>query len=110
MKIKVLKVFRDKLTKTMYKPDDVIDHFDDARAQDALNRKLVEKVDDKKEPEKEPLTEVDMTQSWQKVVADIKRFTDVDKLKGYLEAENKAEKPRESVTKAINDRINELAG
>lgn len=113
MKLKVLKGFRDKITKKVYKPGEEIDHLEDARAVDAINRKLVEEVKtkaDKQDKGKEPVTDIDLAQSWQKVVADVKVFTDVDKLRSYLEKENKADKPRESVTKAINERINELAG
>lgn len=113
-KLEVLKEFRDRETKKTYKPGDKIDHFDDNRAADAVTRKLVKdlsvKEDKKDKKEKEPLVDIDLTQSWQKVVGDVKAFADIDKLKGYLEVENKADKPRESVVKAINERINELAG
>jgi len=110
-KLEVLKEFRDRVTKKTYKPGDKIDHFDDTRATDAITRGLVKDLSLKEDKKvKDPLTDIDMTQSWQKVVSDVKSFTDLEKLKGYLETENKVDKPRESVVKAINERITELAG
>ena len=55
------------------------------------------------------LTEIDMSLQWQKVIALIKMFGDVEKLKGYLEAENAADKPRVSVIAALEGRISELS-
>lgn len=55
------------------------------------------------------LTEIDMSLQWQKVIALIKVFGDVEKLKGYLEAENAADKPRVSVIAALEGRISELS-
>lgn len=109
-KLEVLKVFRDRDTKKMYKVGDTIDHFDDTRANDAITRELVKEAGTKAEKVKEPVTDIDLTQNWQKTVSQIKDFTDVDKLKQYLETENKSDKPRESITKALNERIKELAG
>lgn len=54
-------------------------------------------------------TDIDMSQQWQKVIALIKVFGDVEKLKGYLAAENAAEKPRVSVVAALESRITELS-
>jgi len=52
MKLKVLKTFRDKETKKVYRPGVVIDITDDVRVQDMLNRNLCEAVAStgKKEP------------------------------------------------------------
>lgn len=55
------------------------------------------------------LTEIDMSLQWQKVISLIKSFGDVEKLKGYLAAENAAEKPRVSVVAALESRITELS-
>lgn len=55
------------------------------------------------------LTDIDMSLQWQKVIALIKVFGDVEKLKGYLEAENAADKPRVSVIAALEGRISELS-
>lgn len=55
------------------------------------------------------LTEIDMSQQWQKVIALVKVFGDVEKLNGYLAAENAAEKPRVSVIAALESRIAELS-
>ena len=112
MNVKVLSKFVDKydFSKT-YNPDDIVDSFDDARIKDLVERGLVE-VEGKKEP-KEPkdpitLTDIDMTQGWQKVVSEIKGFNDLEKLKAYLEAETKADKPRNPVVSALDARIKEL--
>ena len=55
------------------------------------------------------LTDIDMSQQWQKVISLVKVFGNVEKLKGYLSAENKADKPRVSVIAALESRINELS-
>ena len=55
------------------------------------------------------VTDIDMSLQWQKVIALIKVFGDVEKLKGYLAAENLAEKPRVSVVAALESRISELS-
>lgn len=52
--------------------------------------------------------DIDLSQNYQNVVAQVKVFADVDKLKGYLEAEQANEKPRASVVKAIEERIANL--
>lgn len=53
--------------------------------------------------------DIDMSQQWQKVISLIKPFGDVEKLKGYLAAENAADKPRVSVVAALESRILELS-
>lgn len=53
--------------------------------------------------------EIDMSQQWQKVISLIKSFSDVEKLKEYLAAENAADKPRVSVVAALESRISELS-
>lgn len=55
------------------------------------------------------LTDIDMSQQWQKVISLVKVFGDVEKLKGYLSAESKADKPRVSVIAALEGRISELS-
>lgn len=55
------------------------------------------------------LTDIDMSQQWQKVISLIKTFGDVEKLNGYLTAENAVEKPRVSVVAALESRIAELS-
>lgn len=55
------------------------------------------------------LTDIDMAQQWQKVIASVKAFEDAEKLKGYLTAENATEKPRVSVVVALEARIKELS-
>lgn len=53
--------------------------------------------------------DIDMTQQWQKVVAAVKTFEDVEKLKDYLATENSTDKPRASVVVALEVRIAELS-
>ncbi|MDR2765427.1 MAG: hypothetical protein LBB90_10420 [Tannerella sp.] len=55
-----------------------------------------------------PATDIDLTQQHLKVIASVKHFTDVEKLKGYLAEENASAKPRTSVADAIAERIEEL--
>lgn len=50
MKIKVIDIFRDKLTGEVYNPGTVLDFEDEARAKDLSDRKLVEVLEEKKAP------------------------------------------------------------
>lgn len=93
--------FRDKVTKKVYSPNDEITHFDDDRAKDAIKRGLAkEKL--------APVTDIDLSLAAQKVIASVQTFTDVEKLKGYLQQENASEKPRKTVIEAIESRLSEL--
>lgn len=109
MKVKVLNRFVDKddFSKE-YKPGDVVESFDEARIKELTDKGLVEAEGKKESKDPVVLTDVDMTQGWQKVVADVKTFGDLDKLKAYLEAESKTDKPRNSVVSALEARIKEL--
>lgn len=53
--------------------------------------------------------DIDMTQQWQKITTAVKTFENVEKLKGYLVAENALDKPRTSVVVALEARIAELS-
>lgn len=53
--------------------------------------------------------EIDMTQQWQKVIASVKSFEDIEKLQRYLAFEKASEKPRMSVVVALEARITELS-
>lgn len=53
--------------------------------------------------------EIDMTQQWQKVIASVKSFEDIEKLQRYLASEKASEKPRMSVVVALEARITELS-
>jgi hypothetical protein len=46
MRLAVKKVFRDKLTKALYKVDDVVEFQDENRIEDLVNRGLCEEVKD----------------------------------------------------------------
>jgi hypothetical protein len=52
-----------------------------------------------------PVTDIDLAGKSADIVAAAKGFADIEKLKQYLEAERAAEKPRQTVIKAIEDRI-----
>lgn len=52
-----------------------------------------------------PVTDIDLTVNAATIMAQVKVFTDVEKLKQYLAAEQSAEKPRQTVIKAIEDRL-----
>lgn len=107
MKVKVLSKFVDKNDfSKVYNVGDEVDTFDEARIKDLVERGLVE-VEGKKDS-KDPVLDIDLTQGWQRVVSDVKTFEDLDKLKAYLDAENKVEKPRNSVIVALEARIKEL--
>ena len=56
----------------------------------------------------EPVEVIDLTKNWQQVIADVNNCSNLDNLKVALEAENKVDKPRGSVIKALNERITEL--
>lgn len=49
MKVKVISIFRDKFTKQLYNPGEVLDFEDEARIEDLVNRKFVERVEVPKE-------------------------------------------------------------
>lgn len=109
MKVKVLQRFVDKddFSKE-YKPGDIVESFDEARIKELTDKGLVEAEGTKAPQTHVVLTDVDMTQGWQKVVSDVKTFGDLDKLKAYLDTESKVDKPRSSVVSALEARIKEL--
>lgn len=103
MRLIVIKKFRDKITKKVYSPGDEINHFDDARAKNAIAEKWCKGIDEPKD------SEIDLTKSAGDVIAAVKATTDLEKLRGFLVLEN-AGKPRKTVVEAMETRINELAG
>lgn len=133
MKIVAIKAFRNKETRDMFYPGDVITSLPDDRAEHAIEKGLALRVADGEKSgeakvdarssengsgggkpdtghsEREPVTDIDMTQQWQKIVAAVKTFEDAEMLKGYLAAENALEKPRVSVVLALDNRIKELS-
>jgi hypothetical protein len=50
-------------------------------------------------------TDIDLTGKASDIIAQVKGFADVERLKQYLETEKSAEKPRQTVMKAIEDRL-----
>jgi hypothetical protein len=52
-----------------------------------------------------PVTDIDLSEKVADILPKIKVFTDVEKLNEYLETEKAAEKPRETVIKAIQERL-----
>ena len=108
-KAKVIKEFRDvnNFTK-VYKVDDEVE-FDEVRLTRLVELGLVEDESTESDKDKAPITDIDLTKMWMQVVSDVKSFTDVDKLKLLLDTESKLDKPRDSVVKAIQERIEELS-
>ena len=107
MKVTILHKFVDKHDfSKVYNVGDEVDTFDEARIKELVEKGLVE-VEGKKEP-KAPVTDIDLTQGWQKVVSEVKAFEDLEKLKAYLDTEQKADKIRNSVVAALEARIKEL--
>jgi hypothetical protein len=54
------------------------------------------------------ITDIDLTVNAATVIAQVKGFADVEKLTQYLETEKSAEKSRQTVIKAIEDRLAKL--
>jgi len=100
---KVIREFRDVNNYgKMYKVGEEVE-FDAVRTEKLVKLGLVEcEVKDLL------ITDIDLTKQWKNVVSDVKSFTDVEKLKVALETEIKSISPRESVVKAIQERIDEL--
>lgn len=103
MKLIAIKTFRDKETDELYQPGTEILHFEDNRAKDVIKRKLAVEV---KTPK--VVTDIDLSKGAKEVVSLVASFTDVEKLSGYLTAENANEKPRKTVVDAIQARLEEL--
>jgi hypothetical protein len=59
-------------------------------------------------PAEDALRGIDLTRQHLKVIAAVKVFADVEKLKSYLAEENASVKPRASVVDAMKERIAEL--
>ncbi|MDR1652236.1 MAG: hypothetical protein LBS01_01040 [Prevotellaceae bacterium] len=51
------------------------------------------------------VTDIDLTAKVAEIIPQVKKFTDVEKLKQYLETEKSAAEPRKTVVKAIEDRL-----
>lgn len=112
MKLIALKKFRDKETKVVYKRGDEITHFGDDRATSAIYRGLVKKskedISDIKDKKAESGNSLNLGAHWRTIVSDVKAVSDVEKLKEALAAEKAFTEPRDSVIKAIEERIAEL--
>jgi hypothetical protein len=59
-------------------------------------------------PAEDTLQDIDLTQQHLKVIAAVKTFANVEKLRNYLKEENVSVKPRASVVDAMTERIAEL--
>lgn len=103
MKLIAIKTFKDKETDELYQPGTEILHFEDERARDVIKRKLAVEV---KVPK--TVTDIDLSKGAKEVISLVATFTDVEKMNGYLASENAAEKPRSTVVKAIEARLEEL--
>lgn len=103
MKLIAIKTFKDKETGEHYQPGTEILHFEDERARDVIKRKLAVEV---KTPK--VVTDIDLSKGAKEVISLVASFTDIEKLNGYLVSENAAEKPRSTIVKAIEARLEEL--
>lgn len=103
MKLIAIKTFRDKETNELYQPGTEILHFEDDRAKDVIQRRLAVEVRAPK-----VVTDIDLSKGAKEVISLVASFTDVEKLNGYLASENADEKPRSTVVKAIEARLEEL--
>ena len=102
-KVKVLIEFADRQDfLKRYKVGDEVSFKDEAYVSMLVSRGIVEA------PGFGVVSEIDLSKQWNNVVASVKAFTDVVKLKMYLAEENAANKPRNTVVKAIEARIAEL--
>jgi hypothetical protein len=112
----VLKEFADKNNlQQRYKPgDELPGTFDEDRLANIVNMGLA-KVEDTEAGNGKgkgndtgtgnTVTDIDLTQTTATILPQIKGFADIEKLKQYLAAEQSAEKPRQTVVKAIEDRL-----
>jgi hypothetical protein len=87
--------------------------FSEERLENIVNAGLAKVVDEKPtekltEPNK-LVTDIDLTEKVVDLLPSIKVFTDAEKLKQYLETEKAAEKPRETIIKAIEAQLANLA-
>ena len=95
---KVIKEFRDvKDFNKIYKVGDNVE-FDESRLKKLIELGLVE-------DDAPPVTDIDLTGKAADIATQVKVFTDVEKLKKYLETENASETPRTTVVKAIEARL-----
>ena len=99
----VLKEFADKndFRKRYKVGDELPATFDEARIANIVKLELA-KAEDNTPP---PVTDIDLTGKAADIAAQVKVFSDVEKLEKYLETEKTSEKPRETVVKAIEARI-----
>ena len=105
----VLKEFADKNDfRKRYQPgDELPGTFDEARLANIVKLGLA-KVEDTGAGNgngNNHLTDIDLTGKAADIAAQVKVFTDVEKLKQYLETENASETPRTTVVKAIEARL-----
>lgn len=79
--------------------------FNDERVMNLVQRGLVRLIDEKIGGED---AEIDINASVREITPLIEMCTDSEKLYALLEDEKRKEKPRETITKAIEKRIEEL--
>ena len=107
----VLKEFADKNDfRKRYQPgDELPGTFDEARLANIVKLGLA-KVEDTGAGNgngsgNSQVTDIDLSGKAADIAAQVKIFTDVEKLKKYLETENASETPRTTVVKAIEARL-----
>jgi hypothetical protein len=109
----VLKEFADKNNIAKhYKPgDELPGEFGEGRLEYIVSCGLarVKNTEVEAKPEAEsPVAGIDLSAKVTEITAQVREFVDAEKLKQYLEAEKSAEKPRQMVVKAIEDRLSKL--
>jgi hypothetical protein len=111
----VLKEFADKNNIAKhYKPgDELPGEFGEDRLAYIVSCGLAIVKNTEPEPEAKPEPEspvagIDLSAKVTEITAQVREFYDAEKLKQYLEAEQSAEKPRQMVVKAIEDRLAKL--
>lgn len=101
---KVLIEFADKDDfSRKYKVGEELKGFDEQRIKSLVRRGIAGYDND-------DTSDIDMSDNYQSIVAQVATFEDVAKLKLYLESENAREKSRTSVVEAIEQRLKNLVG
>jgi hypothetical protein len=106
----VLKEFVDKNNfAKKYKVGEELIGFDEARVADLVKRGLAEyEKEVVSGNDLDSVSDINLSDNNMKVIAQIKKFEEVEKLKQYLESEKVKAKPRASVVAALEARIVEL--
>lgn len=104
-KVKILNEFRDKVDhETIYRPGQVVETFDNERAESLIARGLAEEII---EPVETIFGSIDIEKSIKDIEDAVKTVADIELLEAALSAEQKL-RNRVGVQSMLNDRIEEL--